>query len=48
MALSSSHESLRIIRNDINHGGNLIKSGKAGDFKKNLIENYNKIKVICS
>ncbi|MFC3809773.1 TIGR02221 family CRISPR-associated protein [Lacihabitans lacunae] len=48
MALSSSHESLRVIRNDINHGGNLNTSGKAGDFKKNLMENYNKVKEICS
>lgn len=47
-SLAYAHNSLRISRNDINHGGYKKKSLKAGDFKKSLTENYNKVKEICS
>ncbi len=47
-SLANIHDSLRNIRNDINHGGYLKNSSKAGDFKKNLVENYNQVKQICS
>jgi CRISPR-associated Csx2 family protein len=47
-SLAFIYDSLRNTRNDINHGGYLKTSCKAGEFKKNLIENYIKVKQLCS